>query len=102
MNSEIVYDKFKEDDIVTFKNKKDYYLNINSIVLKNEYHNKDSIEKISAAIDKFIRLKQNRGYRIKAISSIAVNEFEIKVLEKLDFIKVKNITNEIYLYEKVY
>ena len=37
MESDKIYDSFKSEDIVSFNLKKDYYLSINSIVLKNEY-----------------------------------------------------------------
>lgn len=100
MESDKIYDSFKSEDIVSFNLKKDYYLSINSIVLKNEYQNKDSIEKITKAINKFIKYRINKGFKIIKINCFAVNSFESEILEKLGFIKVKNITNECFLYEK--
>lgn len=102
IESEELFDEFEARDILNFELGKDIYLNINSIVLKSEYHNKDSIEKISHAIDKFISMRHKKGYKIKEISSISVNEFESDVLENLGFEKVRDITNESFLYVKKY
>lgn len=95
-----IYDEYKTTDIVPFNKKGNYYININSIVLKTEYQNKDSIEKIVKEINKFINIRKKKGYNIIAGYSYAVNAFEKEVLEKMDFTKVKNITNECLLYEK--
>ena len=100
MNSNKIYDSFENNDIQVFKTKKNYYLSINSIVLKNEYQNKDSVEKIVHSINKFIKTKINKGFKIKRINCFSVNSFETEILEKLNFVKVKNITNECILYEK--
>lgn len=101
-NAEELYDEFEAKDILNFELNKDIYLNINSIVLKSEYHNKDSVDKISHAIDKFIKMRQKKGYKIKEICSIAVNEFESSVLEHLEFEKIRDITNESFMYVKKY
>lgn len=95
-----IYDDYKTSDIVPFIKKGNYYININSIVLKNEYQNKDSIEKIIKEINKFINIRKKKGYNIIAGYSYAVNAFEKEVLEKMEFSKIKNITNECFLYEK--
>ena len=102
IESQELFDEFQAKDILNFEIGKQIYLNINSIVLKSEYHNKDSIEKISHAIDKFISMRKKKGYKIKEISSISVNEFESDVLENLGFEKVRDITNESFLYVKKY
>ena len=100
MNSDVVYDTFDSEDILPFIKNKECYLNINSIVLKNEYQNSDSINKITNAIEKYIRLKIKKGYNVKCINSFVVNEFEEEIIRKLNFTKEKNITNEVYLYSK--
>lgn len=69
-------------------------------MLKNEYQNKDSVEKIVHSINKFIKARINKGFKIKRINCFSVNSFETEILLKLNFVKVKNITNECILYEK--
>lgn len=95
-----IYDEYEITDIVPFNKKGNYYININSIVLRSEYQNKDSIEKIIREVNKFINIRKKKGYNIIAGYSYAVNAFEKDVLEKMNFTKVKNITNECLLYEK--
>ena len=95
-----IYDEYEITDIVPFNKKGNYYININSIVLRSEYQNKDSIEKIVREVNKFINIRKKKGYNIIAGYSYAVNAFEKEVLEKMNFTKVKNITNECLLYEK--
>lgn len=102
INSEGVFDDIQVKDIKHLEPKKIAYLNINSIVIKSEYQNKDSVSKISHAIEKFINMKIKKGCKIKEISSIAVNEFESTVLENLGYEKVRDITNESFLYVKKY
>ena len=77
-----------------------YYININSIVLKNEYQNKDSINKIVNEINKFIKIRRKKGFNIISMYSYSVNSFEKEVLEKMQFNKEKSVTNEITLYTK--
>lgn len=101
-NSNELYDSFNSQDIIRFRREKEYYLSINSIVLKNEYQNNNSVDKIICAIKKFIKEKNNKGYKIAKINCFAVNEFEKKILEKLKFNKIKSISNEELLYEIVY
>ena len=101
MNSKTMYDTIKKEDIVSYSlNKKNYYLSINSIVLKNEYQNKDTMDKILHAIRKFIKNKEKNGYHIVKINSYTINEFELSVIEKLNFLKVKTINNECILHEQ--
>lgn len=99
-HSEDIYDTYNKEDIVPFKNVGNYYININSIVLKNEYQNKDSINKIVNEINKFIKIRRKKGFNIISMYSYSVNSFEKEVLEKMQFNKEKSITNEITLYTK--
>ncbi len=99
ISSNDLYDNFNEEDILDYTKNKITYLNVNSIVLKDGYQNKDSIEKMSNALNKYIKLKKNRGYKIAKLNSFAVNDFECQVLESAGFTKIKNITNECFLYE---
>ena len=44
-------------------------------------------------------MRKNR-YFINEICSFAVNDLEVTILEQLGFEKVRNITNECFLYKK--
>ncbi len=102
LESDTLYDNFNLDDIINYSNSRvNYYLNLNSIVLKNEYQNKNSSMKIKNAIIKYINKEEKKGYKIKEINSYAVNDYEVEILERLGFEKVKNITNECFLYRLV-
>ncbi len=99
-SSNVFFDQIDEKDIIEYSNKdKEYYLTINSIVLKNEYQNKDTVDKIILAIKKYINLKIKHGYNIKEVNSYAINLFEKNILEKLGMNKARNITNECFLYK---
>lgn len=100
--SDVMKDDFAKDDIVRYtKNRKHYYLNIESIVLKNEYQNRDSVVKLAHAIKRFCARKARRGYIIDGINAYAVNELEAKVLKEFGLTPTKRITNECVLYQKL-
>lgn len=95
-----LYDNYDVKDLVPYENKGEYFININSIVLKSEYQNKDTVEKIIKEINKYINIRNKKGFKIKKAYSYAVTSFEEEVLKKMEFNKCKNITNEIFLYTK--
>lgn len=97
-----MYDNFRSEDIISFVEGEDLYLNLNSIVLKNDYDNLYTIDKIVNAIDTYIMNRQKDNYRVQKICCFAVNELETTILTKAIFKKVKNITNECFLYEKTF
>ena len=98
MESDKIYDTFIPQDIIPYNKNQYNYVSINSIVLKNEYQNKDSINKMVNAINKYLKAKESKGYKIAELNSFAVNSFETIILEKLEFKKAKKINNECYLY----
>ena len=95
-----LYDNYDVKDLVPYENKGEYFININSIVLKSEYQNKDTVEKIIKEINKYINIRNKKGFKIKKACSYAVTSFEEELLKKMEFNKCKNITNEIFLYTK--
>lgn len=102
MNSNTLFDDLIDSFIIPYNQKnQNYYITINSIVLKNEYQNKIILEKIIKAIKKFIINKEKQGYHIEGINAYTVNSLEKQIIEKLNFEKVKKITNESFLYEKI-
>lgn len=100
INSNTMYKNIDIDRIKSFKKNENLHLIMNSIILKNEYQNKDSINKISNSIDKFVRKMKKDGYHIKEISMFAITPFENKVAIANDFVKERDITNECILYKK--
>ncbi len=101
--SNTIYDTFDRKSISKFKKdkkiKKEIYLNINSIVVQNAYQNNDSVTKIAHSISRFIKNLAKHNYIVKKFVSVAVNDFEEKVLKEIGATKIKNITNEYFLYE---
>ena len=70
------------------------------IILSDEYNNPNSIGKIENAIKRYVRNMKKERYFIQQICCFAVNFVEVKVLEDLGFEKVRDITNECFLYKK--
>ena len=100
MNSLNLYDDLSEQDIVPYtKDRKKYYLTINSIVLKNEYQNKETLDKMAKAVQKFIKNQEHHGYHIEKLNAYTVNLLEEDVIQKLNFEKYKNMTLESFLYQ---
>ena len=101
VNSDEFYDSFENKDIISYTKNKKLYLNLNAIVLRDEYDNSDTLDKICRAINKYINSKRKERYYINEICTFAVNDLEVRILESLGFEKIKNITNECFLYRKV-
>lgn len=101
LKSNVFHDVFTKNEVHDFKRNMKLYLNLNAIVLSDEYDNSDTINKIERAIKGYIKSMKKNGYDIQEICCYAVTHLEFKVLEEIDFKKVKNITNECFLYRKV-
>ena len=96
-----LYDDFSEEDIVDFIKNRKAYLNLNAIVLNDDYFNSDTTRKIENAIKRYIRTMRKNRYYIQELCCFAVNRLETKVLEDLGFEKVRDVTNECFLYRKI-
>ena len=81
---------------LTMKSLKSFHINLAILFTKQSIIHFLS----NTLLYKFIKSKINKGFKIKKINCFAVNSFESEILEKLGFIKVNNITNECFLYEK--
>ena len=101
VTSNELYDIFINDDVIDYDINKYAYVNLNAIVLKDEYINSDTISKIKCSINSYILNMRKNKYYIKEICCFAVNYLECKVLEELEFEKIKDITNECFLYRKI-
>ena len=96
-----LYDDFAKDDLIEFTKNRKAYLNLNAIVLNDDYFNHDTVHKIEGAIKRYVRSMRKNRYYIQELCCFAVSPIEIKVLEDLEFEKVRDITNECFLYRKV-
>ena len=100
IESTVFYDSFTKEDILDFTKNRKAYLNLNAIVLSDEYNNSNTVSKIENAIKRYVRnMKKERDF-VQEICCFAVNYLEVKVLEDLEFEKVRDITNECFLYRK--
>lgn len=100
IESTTIYDTFNEEDVIDYKANRASYLNLNAIVTRDEYENSNTIEKIETSINDYIKKMKKKRYYIKEICSFSVNHLEEKILEDLEFEKIKEINNECYLYKK--
>lgn len=100
IESNTIYDNFNKEDILNYTKNRKIYLNLNAIVLNNEYNNSITIKKIENSINRMIKKMKKDRYYIQEICCFAVNYLETQILEDLGFKKIKDITNECYLYLK--
>lgn len=100
IESNSLYDDFNKEDIIKLTKNRKLYFNLNSIVLSNEYNNSDTIKKIENAITRMVKKLKKDRYYIQEICCFAVSFLEKQVLEDLGFDKVKDISNECFLYMK--
>ena len=100
VKSEVFFDDFTNKDILDWTKNRRSFVNLNAIVLNDVYNNKNTISKIENAIKRYIKFMRKNRYFIDEICSFAVNDLEVTILENLGFEKVRNITNECFLYKK--
>ena len=100
IQSVTLYDIFNKEDILDYTRNRKLYLNLNSIVLSDEYHNSNTIKKIENAITRMIKKLKKDRYYIQEICCFTVTYLEKQVLEDLGFEKIRDITNECFLYMK--
>ncbi len=101
LESRVLYDNFLKTDIVKFEKNHKAFLNLNAIILNDDYYNSDTVRKIETAIKKYISTMKKDHFDIQELCCFAVNPLEVEVLENLDFEKIRNITNECFLYRKI-
>ncbi|MBR2712638.1 MAG: YgjV family protein [Bacilli bacterium] len=93
------YHKLDINKINKFKSGKKSYLIMESINIKKEYEKEESIDLIYKKIKHLINIKHRQRIYIHGIIGIAINEFENSIYKKMDFNKIKDINNNISLYE---
>ena len=87
------------DAIIEFKRNKKSYLIIESINVKKEYEKDKTIELIDKKLKSFLKMKKNRKIYIHGIIGYAITNFENEVYKNLNFNKVKDLKDNITLYE---
>lgn len=93
------YNNLDINKINKFKSGRKSYLVIESINIKKEFEKEESIDLIIKKIKYLLNLKHRQRIFIHGIIGIAINEFENNVYQKMGFIKIKDIDNNISLYE---
>ena len=93
------YNNLDINKINKFKSGRKSYLVIESINIKKEFEKEESIDLIIKKIKYLLNLKHRQRIYIHGIIGIAINEFENNVYQKMGFIKIKDIDNNISLYE---
>ena len=100
IQSDTLYDNFNKEDILNYTKNRKTYINLNAIVLIDEYNNSNTIKKIENSINRMIKNMKKNRYYIQEMCCFAVNHLEVEILENLGFEKIKDITNECFLYRK--
>lgn len=92
-------DNFDLDNIIKFKSNKKAYIVIETINARKEYEKDETIELINKKIKSFIKIKHRQRIYIHGILGYAINDFERKIYESLEFDKIKELDDNITLYE---
>lgn len=94
--------KFKVDydkeSILTYNRDSSNYIIIDSIVINPDYENKKVVKFFSKAIKKYFINKQKEGYKISGLVAIGMTDFEKKVLDYMEFVKIKKLEDKNILY----
>ena len=101
LESNELYDNFTKNDLADVTRNRKLYMNLNSIVISDEYNNSNTVKKVEEAIQRYINNMRKEKYYIQEVCSFAVNPLENKILNDISFEKTKDITNECILYRKV-
>ena len=95
-------DYLNEKEIIPFKVNKKSYILIESINLKENYENEETIKMIEKKIRNFIRLKKRQRIYIHGILGIGLTKFQKEIYEYMKYNKLKEYKDDIYLYEIPY
>ena len=92
-------DSFDLNTIIKFKKNRKSYLVIESINIDKKYEQVETIVLIDKKFRHFLRLKHSRGIYIHGMIAYALSDFEKQVYESIGFTKIKELDNNIILYE---
>ena len=85
--------------IIPFKRKKKSYIVFESININKAYEKQEAIELIKKKISSFLKSKKKRKIYIHGMLGYAITDFENEVYTSLNFKKIKNLKDNITLYE---
>ena len=88
-----------EDDVISFKANRKTYLLIESINVSHNYEQEETIKLINKKIRSFIKAKYRQRIYIHGIIGIALTDFEKKVFDSCNFKKIKDLENNLSMYE---
>ncbi|MBR1417330.1 MAG: YgjV family protein [Bacilli bacterium] len=91
--------KINLDNIIKFKKNKKAFILIETINIKKEYENSQTIDLICKKLINFIKTKYKQRIFINGIISFTVSDFEENIYKSLKFTKIKELDNNIKLYE---
>lgn len=91
------YKDISRGDISFFGKGKLNYININKIVVQNNYQNDKTIKLISNTIFKYLNDMKNKGFNIDGVISVSANDFDESILEFCKFTKEKE-TDDFTIY----
>lgn len=89
-------------EIIPFKANKKSYILIESINIKESYQKEEAISLINKKINNFIKIKKRQRIYIHGILAIGLTEFQKKIYEESNFVKIKEYEDGIVLYELPY
>ena len=95
-------DYLDESQIIPFKANKKTYILIESINIKSEFDKEETIELINKKIHNFIKTKKRQRIYIHGLLGIGLTSFQKELYEKIGFDKIKELKDDINLYELPY
>lgn len=102
------FEKFKKirkyknidlNNITKFKSNRKVFIIIESINIKKEFEKEQSVQLIIKKIKQLIKIKYRQRIYIHGIIGISINNFEKSIYEEMNFNKIKDLDNNISLYE---
>lgn len=103
INNNTITVNYNNNDILKYNKSEDNYVIIDSIVIDEKYDNSKVIKLFNKAINKYINEKKKQGFKIADVISIAVNDFEKRILNNsiLKYNKVLKDDNILYRYKDI-
>ena len=92
-------DSFDLDTIIPFKRNKKSYLVVESINIDKKYAMEEAIVLIDKKFRNFLKLKHSRKIYIHGILGYGFTDFEKQVYECIGFTKIKDLEDNVSLYE---
>ena len=87
------------DSIIRFKTNRKNYVLLESVNIKKEYEQTQTIELIQKKLKSFINIKHRQRIYIDSILVFATSNFEKELCETLNFNKIKELEDNTFLYE---